>query len=287
MTSLRNRGVTPDGSNSTSGNSHATGRFTQKTVIIEGLEEIQNPTEAHRYLEKTLLIVPPGQVISPSVLSAALHHVTEYKGVSKQAINAIRSIAYLLDEMEENALHETVRDTVTVQLNEFVNDMKEFATDTTKRVDKHINNKLSELSEAMKDLMDLVKLAFNDLPLSVRNKNRNKTPSTYKQALLHPPPLVDPRLAAKEGIRVRQFLLEGITRDSKFGKMNAAEAKKTVNQALESAGGNGLNARSTLKQNKTGLLVEMESDMGAIWLSDPAYAKALCSTLGPSLTFKQ
>jgi hypothetical protein len=66
MTSLRNWGVTPDGSNSTSGNSCATGRFTQKTVIVEGLEEIQNPTKARRYLEKTLLIVPPGQVISPA-----------------------------------------------------------------------------------------------------------------------------------------------------------------------------------------------------------------------------
>jgi len=87
--SQRFRGITPEGSNTSSGNTRSSGRFTNKTVIVEELEEIQDPTEARHYLEKTQLIVPPGQIISPSLLLTALHHVTKFKSVPKQAINAI------------------------------------------------------------------------------------------------------------------------------------------------------------------------------------------------------
>jgi hypothetical protein len=72
-------------------------------VIIEELEEIQDPKEARTYLEKMQLIVPPGEIISPGLLSMTLHHISKIKNVPKQAINAIRSVAFLLDEMEENS----------------------------------------------------------------------------------------------------------------------------------------------------------------------------------------
>jgi len=76
--------------------------LSQKTVIIESLEEIQNSQEAHHYLEKMSLIVPPGQPLSPGLLMTALHHFTEYKNIPKQVINAIHSIAFLLEELEEH-----------------------------------------------------------------------------------------------------------------------------------------------------------------------------------------
>jgi len=287
MATPRLRGITPEGPNPTAGTTRTTGRFSQKTVIVESLEEIQNPQEARHYLEKTSLIVPPGQPLSPGLLSTALHHVTEYKSIPKQAINAIRSIAFLLEELEENTLHETVRDLVTVQLDELGKDIKDFVTDATQRIDKHVDDKLSELSEATKDLMDSVKLAFNEHPAATGHDTRNEPASNYKQALLRPPPLVDPRLAAKEGIRLRQFLIEGITRESRIGKTNSIEAKKLVNNALEDAGSGDLSARTALKQNKTGLLVEMETDAGATWLMDPANAKLFCDALGTNLAIKQ
>src|SRR6266700_8135691 len=118
MSHNRLQGNTPEGSNATAGSNRTSGRLGQKTVVIEELQEIQDSKEARNYLEKTSLIVPPGQVISPGLLSTALHHITNYKGLPKQAINAIRSIAFLLEEIEENTLHEIVRDSVTVQLNE-------------------------------------------------------------------------------------------------------------------------------------------------------------------------
>jgi len=47
--------------------------------------------------------------------------------------------------------------------------------------------------------------------------------------------------------------------------MTVAEAKKTVNKALEKT---GHKARSALRQGKANLLVEMDSDEGAAWLRD-------------------
>jgi hypothetical protein len=48
-------------------------------VIIEELKEIHDPKDVHNYLEKNQLIIPPGEIISPSLLSTALQHVTKIK----------------------------------------------------------------------------------------------------------------------------------------------------------------------------------------------------------------
>ena len=107
-TRSKQQGNSPEGSYVTAGTTRSMGRLSQKTVINEELQEIQNSTEARSYLEKTLLIVPPGQEPTLGLLSTAIHQVTEYKGVPLPAINALRSIALLLNELEENTLHEAV-----------------------------------------------------------------------------------------------------------------------------------------------------------------------------------
>ena len=286
-TCLKQQGNSPEGSYVTAGMTRSMGRLSQKTVINEELQEIQNSTEARSYLEKTLLIVPPGQEPTLGLLSTAIHQVTEYKGIPLPAINALRSIALLLNELEENTLHEAVRDSVTVQLNELGSDLKDFATDATRRIDEHLENKLSEISEATKTLVDSVKESLNNIPTSGNNNASIAPPLNYRQALVNPPPHADLCLVAKEGIKLRQFLVEGVTRDSKIGKMSAAEAKKIINEAIGKAGGDGLKARSALRQNKSGLLVEMETDAGAAWLMNHANARSLCDALGPDLNVKQ
>ncbi|KAF8952063.1 hypothetical protein BDZ97DRAFT_1587493, partial [Flammula alnicola] len=250
-------------------------------------EEIQDTTEARRCLEKLELIVPPGQTMTHDLLSTALHHILAVKGVPKQAKNAIRSVAFLLEEMEENTLHETVRESVTSQLNDMCTDLQDFVADTTKRIDDHLSDKMKELTEATKTMIDTATATSTNVASSGGTTVSDAFALNYKQALMHPPPNIDPRIAAKEGIRLCQFMLEGVTRDLKIGKMNAIEAKKTVNEALTTAGAGGHKARSALWQNKAGLLVEMETDAGAAWLMDPANAKAFSTELGTGLSFKK
>ena len=286
---MANRSKHPDNN---PGNSNATtitrgsARLTQKTITNEELEEIQNSTEARFYLEKTQLIVPPGQEPTIGLLATAIHHVINYK-LPKPATNALRAIAFLMNELEETAIHQTVRDSVTTQFNEMDTDLKDFVTDATRRIDEHIESKMAEISMATKTLVDSVKETLMALPPVNTNVTQAPPQLDYRQALAKPPPHVDPRLAAKEGIKLCQFLLEGVTRESRIGKMSVAETKKAVNQAIEKAGGESIKARSTMRQNKEGLLVEMETDAGAAWMRTDMNTRAFCEALGPGIGIKQ
>ena len=90
----------------------------------------------------------------------------------------------------------------------------------------------------------------------------------------------------KEGIKLHQFLLDGVAKDSKLGKMSAAETKKAVNQVIDEAGGKGYKARSVMRQSKEGLLVEMETDARAAWMKSNVNEKAFCEALGQGISIR-
>ena len=234
-----------EGSNA-AGNMHST-RLNQKSILNEDLEEIQNSTEAPHYLEKTQLIVPPGQVPTLGLLATAIHHVSSYKPMPRPAINTLQAIAFLMEELEETALNQTVQDLVTFQLDVLGTDLKDFVTDATCRIDEHLENKMAEISTATKTLMDTVKDTITSLPpLGTSNMTQAFPPLDYQQALMKPPSHMDPRLTAKEGIKLCQFLLNSITRESGIGKMSVAKMKKAVNRAIEKVGSKEIKVRSTI-----------------------------------------
>ena len=103
----------------------------------------------------------------------------------------ICSIAFLLEELKENTLHKTIRDLVTIQLNEIGKDLKDFITDTTLQINSHVEEKLLELLEAMKDLVESVTAALSDLPLP-SGTTKGEPTLDYRQALLHHPPSCGP-----------------------------------------------------------------------------------------------
>ena len=210
---------------------------------------MQNSTEALHYLEKTQLVVPLGQVPTLGLLMTALHHVCTYQGMPKPAINALQVVAFFMNKLEDSALHQVVRDSVMVQLNELGTDLKDFITDATQHINEYLNNKIAEISNTTKALVKLVMATVATSPsLGSTNVGHVHPPLDYRQALTKPPPHVDPRLAAKEGIKLHQFFLEGIVRDSEIGKMIAAEVRKVVNKAIDKAGGGEHKTRSAIQK---------------------------------------
>ena len=117
----------------------------------EELEEIHDTTIAHEYLEKTELIILVGQPISISTLSNAIHYITNYRGVSKLAINALKLIAFLLNEIEENTLQDIVQASLTRQLRELDNNLKTFLTDATQKISKIITNNITAITSLLED----------------------------------------------------------------------------------------------------------------------------------------
>ena len=171
------------------------------------------------------------------------------------------------------------------QLNDLAMDLKHYVMDAMQHIDSHIETKLEEISEATKTLVNSVKTTISDAPPPSTSNSGSNASLDYRKALMNPPPHADPQLAAKEGIRLCQFLVEGATRDSKIGKMSSAKVKKAVNKAIKNAGG-GHKVRLVMRQGKEGILIEMDSDAGVAWLKDKNNAKSLCDSLGPGLTFK-
>jgi len=80
----------------------------------------------------------------------------------------------------------------------------------------------------------------NDLPLQNRTHpaqpDKPHRHKSYPEMLISPPRHVDPRLAAKEGIQARQFMLEGVMKDSKYGVMNNSQLKTDLSGILRELG---------------------------------------------------
>ena len=64
------QGTTPEATNTAAG-TQTSGWLTQKSVLDEEAQDIQNSTEAHNYLKQCLLIVPPGEVPTAGLLAIA------------------------------------------------------------------------------------------------------------------------------------------------------------------------------------------------------------------------
>jgi len=233
-------------------------------VVPKG--EINTAGQGRKFLEKFLLLCPVGEPLTHTALSTSLHQISMIKGVPKQAHNAIRALAYMVDELEETFLNEIVRDAVNSQLGELTADMKLLVEDAKEKIDKHIQEKPSA---------------------NVPTANHSQTHSrSYANALVNPPPHANPRIAAREGIKARQVMIEGIDKESKVGQMGGQQLRNELNGILNGLGLEGKNIRSAMVQRRRGILVETENDETAAWLGSRANQEALCKALGEGVSFK-
>ena len=94
------------------------------SIIIEDLQDVKNSKDGRKYLEKHSLLCPPGKPPTHTSLATCLHQISALSGLQKPVINAIRSVAFLLGELEETQINETVKEALDSQINEFATDVK-------------------------------------------------------------------------------------------------------------------------------------------------------------------
>ena len=243
---------------------------TATTPSVGNNFDVHNALEGRKFLEKHLLLCPPGEPITYTSFASCLHQISNMTGVTKTAANAIRAIALLADEFEETAINETVRDAVNTQLTELTLDMKSLVADAKEKIDAHIQTRLaSSGTNAMEAPQPTI-----------------HGPRSYAEALVNPPPHANPRLAAREGIRARQIMLEGVEEGSKVSQLTGMELKVELDRILGNLGLKGKKIRSAMVQKRKGILVEMENDNAVGWLSSADNRDAFCKALGPNITFK-
>jgi hypothetical protein len=246
----------------------------------EDLQDIKNAQEGRSFLEKLSLLCPPGEPLTHEALSVCLHQISAMAGLQKQAVNAIRATAFLLEEMEEDAINLVVKEAFDSQISELTLDMKTLIEDAKSKIDEHIKTTLDKLNTENPSPTPPAFLA----PVPSPNAT-TPSPRSYAATLINPPSHANPILAAREGIRARQFLLKGAT-NSPFGNLESQQLKKKINDIARELGLEGGGIRSAQKQGNGHVLIEVDSDNAARWFANVINRTGICDRLGSTVIFK-
>ena len=238
----------------------------------EPQQDINDSIEGRSYLEKYLLLCPPGEPPTHNSLATCLHQIAVMKGVTKQVMNAIRAVAFLLGEMEETQINEILKEAFNTQITELTSDMASLIEDAKEKLNGHFKETEGRLAQLVDKAAALPRQA-------------QQQPASYATIASSPPPHANPRVAAKEGIKARQFLLEGIN-NTKFSHTDVFQLKNEFNNILGGLGLTNGKIRSINKIRNGGTLIEMDSDAAATWLSEQENQDKTCSKLGPGVSFR-
>jgi hypothetical protein len=247
-------------------------RSTGPPTLIEEQQDVKDSQDGRKYLEKHSLLCPPGEPATHASISTCLHQISIMSGVPKQAINAIRSVAFMLDEMEDTQVHESLRIALDTQMTEFTSDMKMLVEDAKEKINANI--------KAAEERINNITAAAPIPPTQHR-----QPANSYASALVNPPAHANPRIAAKEGIKARQFLMEGIN-NSKFSHLDNVQLKTTINNFLSDLDQPSGKIRSVGKTRSGGIVMEAENDETATWLSSADNQRKICNKIGAHAEFR-
>ena len=116
-------------------------------------------------------------------------------GVQKPVLNAIRSVVLMMEELEDTQINTSVKEAFDSQITEFTSDMKTLIEDAKEKINEHLKISEERMTQAMSNTTAQVK---------------QTQANTFALVLVNPPPHANPKIAAREGIKARQYLLEGI-----------------------------------------------------------------------------
>ena len=250
------------------------------SVIVEESQDIKDSNEGRKFLEKHLLLCPPGEPPTHTSLATCLHQISAMSGLQKQAINAIRSVAFLLDELEETQINLTVKEAFDSQISEFTSDMQTLIADAREKLDSHIKSAEERLSQAT--AANAVNAAAAPQATHFRAP---VNPSTYASVLINPPAHANPRIAAREGIKARQFAIRGI-KNSKFSHLDNLKLKAEINKIVAGLGLPSGKIRSVLSTRNGETIVEADSDEAANWLLVSENQRKICAEIGANAEFR-
>jgi hypothetical protein len=108
-------------------------------------QDTNSAIEGRNFLEKHLLLCPAGELVTHGSLATCLHQVSSMSGVTRPVLNAIRAVAYLLGEMEEAQIKDTIRTAFDVQITELTADMATLIDEAKGKLNEHIKCRKSPL----------------------------------------------------------------------------------------------------------------------------------------------
>ena len=121
-------------------------------------------------------------------------------------------------------------------------------------------------------------------PPNLPTQQRQPT-SSYASVLINPPAHANPRVAAREGIKARQFAIGGI-KNSKFSHLDCTQLKLELNKIILDLGLTSGKIRSVTSARNGSTIVETDNDEAAGWFSRPSNQRRLCDKIGSNAEFR-
>jgi len=109
-----------------------------------------------------LLFVPEGHPVTTTTLAATLHQIAALDKIPREAVQAIRAAAYLLDEMDKAAIASTARDVVNDQLTYMNEELKSMTDHFRATLESETEKHAAILAETTRGLMSNSKKSYKD-----------------------------------------------------------------------------------------------------------------------------
>ena len=171
----------------TSSNERTASPPADTTYMHPGL--INTVQEGQNFLENQLLLVPKGALATTASLSLVLFQISALAKIPREVVQAICSVAWLLDEIEGDAVAATAQDAVNSQLS--------YMNDELKTMTVHFCSELSqEIGKQMETLASSIKTSTDKDTVTPSIHYRDAIPRQRS-----PPEGIDPRIVVRVSIR--------------------------------------------------------------------------------------
>ncbi|PPQ80306.1 hypothetical protein CVT24_000418 [Panaeolus cyanescens] len=123
------------------------------TGVGEELQQIKGAKEGRKYLEENSLLVPAGHTLTASMAAQCLHQIAIMKSnTPPTVINAIRSIAFLIEETDVNQTNELLHDGFNVELGNFAEDVRVLVQDVR-----------DKMKDELEDVVTCARMAIEEM----------------------------------------------------------------------------------------------------------------------------
>ncbi|KJA14238.1 hypothetical protein HYPSUDRAFT_150641 [Hypholoma sublateritium FD-334 SS-4] len=259
-----------------------------QSYILADPQHVNSARAGHAFLETRLLFVPEGADANVHNMASAMFQVSALPGMPATARQAVRSLAFMLEEMEESASNVSAREAMMEQL-EY---MREELRDATAGIKASVATEFARQMEAIGTAATSTTSAVKNAALKVTSEVRSDT--TYRDALMLGTPTastpslvsssVDSCVEARQAIMARQIMFD-VPEDSPALRMSAVGLKELYTDAMEVVGpaNNSFAFRVVERHSARGILCETLSGEAAAWMVEPDNMKAFIASMGATM----
>ncbi|CAA7260103.1 unnamed protein product [Cyclocybe aegerita] len=254
--------------------------------IEEEMQAIKTALDGREYLEKYRLHVPAGKPPTPASITHCLNQIAVMAGnIPPKVVAALRAAALLVKGMKVDYAAQTLHKLIVVEIGTFTEDINSLVQHVCEKLTEEITTWMKSIDKATLSFTQAAQQApANQIGTQVNNSAL--VPMSYSQAAMLASSAVDPMLIAKQGIQRRQFLVEGIAKNSKVGGMDNKKAIVEVNRILEEIAVDKVKAHLMTRRSDRGWLLEMNSDPSATWMETDGNGEHFCKRLSNNAHIK-